>query len=70
MVQVRDRAGQLVHHLTNEDVNKPNGLELVVSTWEKSPLIRQLDKHRVDLHRKRLMSLKFHHGIGHGLFLL
>lgn len=58
MVQLRDRAGQLVHHLTNEDVNKPNGMSLVMSTLEKSPLIRQLDKHRVDLHRKRLMSLK------------
>eukprot|EP00435_Cladocopium_sp_Y103_P071360 s181_g37.t1 len=58
MVQLRDRAGQLVHHLTNEDVNKADGMKLVMSTLEKSPLIRQLDKHKVDHHRKRLMSLK------------
>eukprot|EP00435_Cladocopium_sp_Y103_P042821 s1245_g11.t3 len=58
MVQLRDRAGQLVHHLSNEDVNKPGGMDVVMQTLEKSPLIRQLDKHKIDLHRKRLMSLK------------
>ena len=58
MVQLRDRAGQLVHHLSNADVNQPKGMELVMSTLEKSPLIRQLDKHKIDLHRKRLMSLR------------
>ena len=58
MVQLRDRAGQLVHHLSNEDVNTPTGMQLVMSTLEKSPLIRQLDKHRIDQHRKRLMSLR------------
>ncbi|CAL1135165.1 unnamed protein product [Cladocopium goreaui] len=58
MVQLRDRAGQLVHHLSNEDVNKANGMQLVMETLEKSPLIRQLDKHKVDMHRKRLMSLR------------
>eukprot|EP00435_Cladocopium_sp_Y103_P070184 s1331_g34.t1 len=58
MVQLRDRAGQLVHHLSNEDVNTAGGMELVLATLEKSPLIRQLDKHKVDLHRKRLMSLR------------
>eukprot|EP00435_Cladocopium_sp_Y103_P071268 s9_g37.t1 len=58
MVQLRDRAGQLVHHLTNDDVNKPGGMEVVMQTLERSPLIRQLDKHKIDLHRKRLMSLK------------
>ena len=58
MVQLRDRAGQLVHHLSNEDVNKPGGMDLVMQTLEKSPLIRQLDKHKIDLHRKRLMSLR------------
>ncbi len=58
MVQLRDRAGQLVHHLSNEDVNKDNGMELIMTTLEKSPIIRQLDKHKVDLHRKKLMQLK------------
>ena len=58
MVQLRDRAGQLVHHLSNEDVNTADGMELVMATLEKSPLIRQLDKHKVDLHRKRLMTLR------------
>ena len=58
MVQLRDRAGQLVHHLSNEDVNKSDGMKLVMDTLEKSPLIRQLDKHKVDMHRKRLMSLR------------
>lgn len=58
MVQLRDRAGQLVHHLSNDDVNKTNGMELIMATLEKSPIIRQLDKHKVDLHRKKLMQLK------------
>lgn len=48
MVQLRDRAGQLVHHLSNEDVNKPGGMEIVMSALEKSPLIRQLDKHKIE----------------------
>ena len=47
-----------MHHLSNEDVNKPGGMDLVMQTLEKSPLIRQLDKHKIDLHRKRLMSLR------------
>ena len=56
MVQLRDRAGQLVHHLTNADVNKSNGMQVIMA--EKSPIIRQLDRHKVDQHRKKLMSLK------------
>ncbi|CAE6971831.1 unnamed protein product [Symbiodinium sp. CCMP2456] len=51
------RAAQLVKHLSNEDVNKSDGKEIILRALEKSPLIRQLDKHRVDEHRRRLMSL-------------
>ena len=57
-MQLRDRAGQLVHHLSNEDVNTANGMNMVMATLEKGPLIRQLDKHKVDWHRKRLMTLR------------
>ena len=31
MVQLRDRAGQLVYHLSNRDVNGPDGLKVVMS---------------------------------------
>ena len=58
MVQLRDRAGQLVHHLSNADVNRANGMEVIMKVLEKSPIIRQLDRHKVDLHRKKLMQLK------------
>ena len=58
MVQLRERAGQLVHHLTNSDVNGKDGLEVIMKTLEKSPIIRQLDRHKVDQHRKKLMQLK------------
>ena len=58
MEQLRDGAGQLVHHLTNEDVNGPDGLAVIMRTLEKSPIIRQLDRHRIDLHRKKLMQLR------------
>ena len=57
MVQLRDRAGQLVHHLSNEDVNKANGMAVIMKELEKSPIIRQLDRHKVDQHRKKLMQL-------------
>ena len=56
-VQLRDRAAQLVKHLNNSDVNKPGGMQKIFEVLERSPLVRQLDKHRVDQHRKRLMSL-------------
>ena len=58
MVQLRDRAGQLVHHLSNADVNCANGMKLIMETLEKSPIIRQLDRHKVDQHRKKLMQLR------------
>ena len=58
MVQLRDRAGQLVHHLTNSDVNKADGMQVIMRELEKSPIIRQLDRHKVDLHRKKLMQLR------------
>ena len=58
MVQLRDRAGQLVHHLSNNDVNHKDGMKTIMQTLEKSPIIRQLDRHKVDQHRKKLMQLK------------
>lgn len=57
MVQLRDRAAQLVKHLEPEDVDGPDGLELIFKTLESTPLIRQSEKHRVDWHRKRLLNL-------------
>ena len=57
MVQLRDRAAQLVKHLEPEDVDGKNGLELIFQTLEQSPLVRQSEKHRVDWHRKRLLNL-------------
>ncbi|OLQ08941.1 Transposon Ty4-H Gag-Pol polyprotein [Symbiodinium microadriaticum] len=57
MVQLRDRAAQLVRHLNNDDVNGEGGLQMIFKTLELSPLIKQLDRHRVDQHRKKLMSL-------------
>ena len=58
MVQLRDRAGQLAHHLTSTDVNKANGMQVIMQELEKSPTIPQLDRHKVDQHRKRLLQLK------------
>ena len=57
MVQLKERAAQLVKHLGNADVNHAQGKELIFQTLERSPLIKQLDKHRIDEHRRRLMSL-------------
>ena len=57
MVQLRERAAQLVKHLEPEDVDGKNGLELIFQTLEQSPLVRQSEKHRVDWHRKRLLNL-------------
>ena len=57
MVQLRERAGQLVKHLEPEDVDDKQGLEKIFAVLEKSPLIRQSEKHRVDWHRKRLLTL-------------
>ena len=57
MVQLRDRAGQLVKHLNVEDVNGSDGMDKIFRVLEASPLVKQLDKHRVDQHRKKLMSL-------------
>ena len=57
MVQLKERAGQLVKHLGNEDVNNAEGKDVIFRALERSPLIRQLDKHRVDEHRRRLMQL-------------
>ena len=58
MIQLRLRAGKIVKHLTSEDVSVVGGKELVYQCLDKSPLIRQLDKHRVDQRRKKLTSLR------------
>ena len=57
MAQLRDRAGQLVHHLSSRDVSKAKGPQVIMSTLEKSPIIRQLDRRKVDQHRKQLRRL-------------
>ncbi|CAL1158242.1 unnamed protein product, partial [Cladocopium goreaui] len=57
MVQLRDRAAQLVKHLEPEDVGQKEGLQRIFETLEKSPFIKQSEKHRVDWHRKRLLTL-------------
>ena len=57
MVQLRDRAAQLVKHLEPQDVDGALGLEKIFSTLEKTPIVRQTEKHRVDWHRKRLLAL-------------
>ena len=57
LVQLRDRAAQLVKHLDNKDVSGPDGKDVILRALERSPLIMQLDKHRVDEHRRRLLQL-------------
>ena len=57
MVQLRDRAAQLVKRLSNKDVNGPDGKDIIFKELERSPLIRQVDKHKIDEHRRRLMHL-------------
>ena len=57
MVQLRDRAAQLVRHLDLKDVQKSSGMELIFKTLEASPLVKQMDKHKVDQHRRILMAL-------------
>eukprot|EP00434_Breviolum_minutum_P038103 symbB.v1.2.033789.t1/scaffold4247.1/size72962/1 len=57
MVQLRERAAHLVKHLEPEDVDGPGGLALILNTLEASPLIKQNERHRVDYHRRRLLSL-------------
>ena len=57
MVQLRDRAAQLVKHLEPEHVDGEDGLEKIFATLERSPLVKQSEKNRVDWHRKRLLGL-------------
>eukprot|EP00435_Cladocopium_sp_Y103_P010650 s430_g2.t1 len=56
MVQLRDRAAQLVKHLEPEHVDGKGGLEKIFTTLEKSPIVKLSEKHRVDWHRKRLLA--------------
>eukprot|EP00435_Cladocopium_sp_Y103_P006313 s2392_g2.t1 len=62
MVQLRDRAAQLVKHLTMDDVKGPKGMETIFQALERTPLVKQLDKHRVDQCRKKLMMLSRYAG--------
>ncbi|CAE7399266.1 ppiA [Symbiodinium sp. CCMP2456] len=57
MVQLKDRAAQLVKHLTLEDVNYPGGMQKIFGVLEASPIIKQVERHRIDEHRRRLMQL-------------
>lgn len=57
MVQLRERAAQLVKHLEPEDVNGKDGLDKIFTTLERTPIVKQNEKHRVDWHRKRLLTL-------------
>ena len=57
VVQLKERAAQLVKLLGNADGNGPDSKQFIFDALEKSPLIRQLDKHKVDEHRRRLISL-------------
>ena len=45
MVQLRDRAAQLVKHLEPEHVDGKDGLQKIFATLEKSPIVRQTEKH-------------------------
>ena len=56
-VQLKDRAAQLVKHLQIADVHGLDGNEVIFRELEKSPLIKQVDRRRVDEHRRRLMQL-------------
>ena len=56
MVQLRDRAAQLVKHLEPEHVNGKEGLDKIFETLEQSSTVRLSEKHRVDWHRKRLVE--------------
>ena len=62
MVQLRDRAAQLVKHLTVQDVSGSDGMEKIFKVLEKSPLVKQMDKHRIDQHRRKLMTLSRYPG--------
>lgn len=57
IVQLRERAAHLVKHLEPEDVDGLGGLTLIFSILEANPLIKQNERHRVDYHRRRLLSL-------------
>ena len=58
MVQLRFRAGKLVKQLTPAMVEGPDGKQIIFDALEKTPLIRQMDKNRIDQMRKKLTSLK------------
>ena len=57
MVQLKDRAAQLVKHLSLEDVNNKDGKAKIIAVLEAAPLIKQVERHRIDEHRRRLMQL-------------
>ena len=57
MQQLRERAANIVQHLSVEQVAASNGVELIRQTMEKSPIIKLLDQKRVDQRRKKFMRL-------------
>ncbi|CAE7743820.1 unnamed protein product [Symbiodinium sp. CCMP2456] len=57
MVQLKDRAAQLVKHLSLADVNHKDGKSKIFEVLEQAPLIKQVERHRIDEHRRRLMQL-------------
>ncbi|CAE7522180.1 unnamed protein product, partial [Symbiodinium necroappetens] len=77
MVQLRDRAAQLVKRLSNADVNGPDGKEVIFRELEKSPLIKQVDKHksvesyitRASLYRGQLLGLDSSLAMGEAFYV-
>ena len=54
MVELKDRAAQLVKHLSLKDVNQKGGMQKIFDVLEASPLIKQVERHRFDEHLRRL----------------
>ena len=57
MQQMKERAGKIVNHLSVEDVSGQNGVELIKTEMEKSPIIRLLEHKEVDKKRQKFMRL-------------
>ena len=52
MLQLKDCAAQLVKHLEIKDVIGPDGKAVIFTELEKSPIIKQVDRHGVDEQRR------------------
>ena len=57
MQQLKERAGKIVNHLSVEDVSGENGVNLIKTEMEKSPIIRLLEHKEVDRKRQKFMRL-------------